>query len=66
MGQAWEIDLPAGGSPAPDWWVVSQTQTADALKLRVIGPCPDPSGHPVTPTLEDPYLVLMGSETGER
>jgi hypothetical protein len=30
MGQAWEIELPDGGSPAPDWRVVSQIQTADA------------------------------------
>jgi ABC-2 type transport system ATP-binding protein len=65
-GQAWEIDLPAGSSPAPDWRVVSQIQTADALKLRVIGPRPDDSGRPVTPTLEEAYLVLMGSETKER
>ena len=58
-GQAWEIDLPAGSSPSPDWRVVSQIQTADRLKLRVIGARPGEAGRPVTPTLEEAYLVLM-------
>jgi hypothetical protein len=66
MGQAWEIELTAGGSPVPDWRAVSQIQTADAFRLRVIGARPGETGRAVTPTLEEAYLVLMGSEIGER
>lgn len=66
MGQAWEIDLPPGSSPAPDWRVVSQIQIAGALRLRVIGARPGEPGRAVTPTLEEAYLVLMDSGTGER
>ena len=60
-GEAWEIDLPAGAKLDPSWRVVSQIQTDDHLRLRIIGPQPDESARPAGATLEEAYLVLMGS-----
>jgi len=58
-GQAWEIEMPPGSAPQPGWRVVSQVQSAEHLRLRVIGASPGAPARPVTPTLEEAYLVLM-------
>lgn len=63
-GQTWEIEVPPGSLPPVEWRVISQVQTGDSVRLRVIGAQPVDSASPVTPTLEEAYLVLMsGSET---
>jgi hypothetical protein len=44
--------------------VVSQIQSSEQLRLRVIGAQPTPTARPVTPTLEEAYLILMRGEAG--
>ena len=61
-GQAWEVELPAGGAPPAEWRVVSQIQIDDHLRLRVNGPQPSEAARPATPTLEEAYLALMSRE----
>jgi ABC-type multidrug transport system ATPase subunit len=61
VGQAWEIELPLGTPPSADWRVVSSVQTNEHHRLRVIGPPPAGVARPVTPTLEEAYLVLMSA-----
>ena len=63
VGQAWELELPPDRSPDPGWRVVSQMHPTDSLRLRVVGNRPDMIANAVTPTLEEAYLVLMGTET---
>lgn len=61
-GMAWEIELPPDHVPHKDWRIVSQTIIDDHLRLRVVGACPYALARPVTPTLEEAYLVLMSEE----
>ncbi len=60
-GQAWELDLPENREPDPEWKIASRVQGAGGLKLRLVGPHPGGNAIPVTPTLEEAYLVLMGN-----
>jgi hypothetical protein len=62
-GHAWELKLPPGHLPDPTWQVVSQVQTEEGTRLRVVGRYPAGPAEPVTPTLEEAYLVLMGKES---
>jgi ABC-type multidrug transport system ATPase subunit len=64
-GQVWELDLPAGQTPHPDWRIVSQAPYGGGLRLRLVGPRPADAIHPVRPTLEEAYLVLMGQRDWE-
>lgn len=58
-GQVWELDLPAGQTPHPDWQVVSQVPFDGDLRIRVVGPRPADAARPARPTLEEAYLALM-------
>lgn len=60
-GQAWEIELPPGRVPPASWRVVSQVQSGEGMRLRLIGAQPDETARAVIPTLEEAYLVLMGA-----
>jgi ABC-2 type transport system ATP-binding protein len=57
-GRAWELTLPSGEEPEPDWQIASRVLEQDGLRL--VGPKPHDSAKAVTPTLEEAYLVLMG------
>ena len=63
-GQAWELELPSGQEPNPDWQVASRVQETGGLKLRVVGESPAAHATRVRPTLEEAYLALMGAEDG--
>jgi ABC-type multidrug transport system ATPase subunit len=63
-GQVWELDLPAGQAPHPDWQIVSQVPYDGGLHLRLVGPPPANSVQADRPTLEEAYLVLMGQPVG--
>jgi ABC-2 type transport system ATP-binding protein len=64
-GHTWELKLPPGRLPDPSWRVVSQIQTEDGTRLRVVGRYPAEPAEAVTPTLEEAYLVLMGGKGTE-
>jgi ABC-2 type transport system ATP-binding protein len=59
-GQVWELELPTGQEPNPEWRVASRVQEDGRLKLRLVGASPVGNARPVNPTLEEAYLVLMG------
>src|SRR4030065_714583 len=40
VGQAWELEIPPDRSPDPGWHIVSQMQSTDSLRLRVVGHLP--------------------------
>jgi ABC-2 type transport system ATP-binding protein len=63
-GQVWELELPTGQEPNPEWRVASQVQEDGRLKLRLVGASPMGNARPVNPTLEEAYLVLMGEVVG--
>jgi ABC-2 type transport system ATP-binding protein len=53
-GQVWRTD-----EPAPEALVSWRTGTG---KHHVVGGPPPPGGLPVEPTLEDAYLLMLGSD----
>jgi ABC-type multidrug transport system ATPase subunit len=57
--KVWELELPPGQNPDPGWWIVSQVQSDDNLRMRIVGGRPDETARPANPTLEEAYLVLM-------
>jgi ABC-2 type transport system ATP-binding protein len=63
-GQVWELELPSGQEPSPQWRIASRVQDDGRLKLRLVGASPAGNASPVKPTLEEAYLVLMGQEAG--
>ena len=65
-GQVWELEIPTGQEPSPEWRIASRVQGDDSLKLRLVGASPAGSARPVNPTLEESYLVLMGEVVGLR
>jgi ABC-2 type transport system ATP-binding protein len=60
-GRVWELELPAGQEPSPEWCIASRVQEDGEVKLRLVGENPAGSARPVRPTLEEAYLVLMGA-----
>jgi ABC-2 type transport system ATP-binding protein len=56
-GQVWDVEIPLNQSPPVSWRIASRVLAAESL--RVVGEQPDPNARPVTPTLEEAYLVLM-------
>lgn len=62
VGQTWELTLPVSRQPDPTWRVVTSVHNGQELRLRIVGPCPSADARPVSPTLEEAYLALMGLE----
>jgi ABC-2 type transport system ATP-binding protein len=64
-GQVWELELPNGREPSPEWQISSRVQEDGGLKLRLVGANPSRNARPVKPTLEEAYLALMGKVAGQ-
>ena len=60
-GETWELTLPPSRPPDVDWRIATSVRDATGLRLRIVGPRPSADAQPVPPTLEEAYLVLMGS-----
>jgi ABC-type multidrug transport system ATPase subunit len=66
-GQAWQVDRPEAEVTRlqHEHRIVSTTRLPGGLvRLRGIGPRPEGAGS-VQPTLEDAYLLLLGTAEGE-
>lgn len=63
--QAWELEIPLTKTPPASWHIASRMPLADGhgYRLRLVGEQPDLNARPVTPTLEEAYLVLMQGES---